>query len=78
MRYFNSQSLSSTCRCECKYKQAIMSAIGNKRSRDDINHKYMWHLKLCYIREDRINKLEKDSILDSFNFESYPIYESCL
>ena len=27
-------------------EQIVDSTIGHKRSRDDINHKYMWHLRL--------------------------------
>ena len=55
-----------------------MSAVGQKRSRDDINQKYLWHHRLDHIGEDRINKLKKDRILDSLNLESYPSCESCL
>ena len=56
----------------------IVSAIGHKRSRDDVKHKYMWHLRLDHIEEDRINKLKKNEILGSLNFESYSVYESYL
>ena len=34
-------------------KQA-MSTIGSKRSRDEVNLKYIWHLRLDHIREERI------------------------
>ena len=30
------------------------------------------------IGEDKINKLDKDSLLGSLTFKSYPVYESCL
>ena len=55
-----------------------MKTVGHKRTRDDLNHKYMWHLRLSHIGEDRLNKLEKHGILDLLNFESYPIYKSSL
>ena len=56
----------------------VVSAIGQKRSRDQINQKYLWHHRVGHIREDRINKFEKNGILDSFDSESYLAYESCL
>ena len=43
-----------------------------------MNLKFLWHLRLGHIGEDRINRLEKDGILDSINSESYPTCESCL
>ena len=55
-----------------------MNAIGSKRSRDWINQKYLWHLRLGHIGEDRLNKLEKDGLLGPLTFESYPVCESCL
>ena len=55
-----------------------MSAGGSKRLRDRINQKYLWHLRLGHIREDRLNKLKKDGLLGPLTFESYPVSESCL
>ena len=55
-----------------------MSAVGQKRSRDEINQKYLWHHRLGHIGEDKINKLEKDEIFGSFDSESYLACESCL
>ncbi len=56
----------------------IVSTIGSKRSRDEINQMYLWHLRLGHIGEDRINKLEKHGLLNSLTSESYPICESFL
>ena len=56
----------------------IVNAIENKRPRDRISQKYLWHLRLGHIGEDRLNKLEKDGLLRPLTFESYPTYESCL
>ena len=55
-----------------------MSAIGSKRSRDRVNLKYIWHLRLGHIGEERINRLVKDGLLDSFLDKSFPVCESCL
>ena len=55
-----------------------MSVIGQKRSRDKINQKYLWHHRLGHIEEERINKLKKDGIFGSFDSESYPACESYL
>ena len=58
--------------------EQTMSAIGSKRSKDGVNLKYMWYLRLSHIREERINKLVKDDLLDSFSDESFLVWESCL
>ena len=55
-----------------------MSTVGQKRLRDKINQKYLWHHRLGYIREDKINELKKNEILDSLDPESYPACESYL
>ena len=49
----------------------VVNAINQKRSRDEINQKYLWYHRLDHIEEDRINTLKKDRILDSFDSESY-------
>ena len=55
--------------------EQIVNAIGFKRSRDRISQKYLWHLKLGYIGEDRLNELEKDGLLGPLTFK-YPVCES--
>ena len=40
-----------------------MNVIGIKRPRDSLNNRYLWHLKLGHIAEDRVNKLEKSELL---------------
>ena len=55
-----------------------MNTIGSKRPRDRISQKYLWHLRLGHIREDRLNKLKKDGLLGPLSFESYLVYELCL
>ena len=58
--------------------EQIVHAIGQKKSKDKINQKYLWHHGLGHIREDRINKLKKDGILSSLYLEPYPACESYL
>ena len=58
--------------------EQIMSTIGSKRLRDRVSQKYLWHLRLDHIEEDRLNKLEKDDLIEVLTFESYPVCESCL
>ena len=55
-----------------------MSTVGQKRPRDKINQKYLWHHRLGQIGEDKINKLKKDGIFNSLNLKSYPACESYL
>ena len=58
--------------------EQTLSAIRSKSSRNEINLKYIWHLKLSHIVEERINKLMKDGLLDSFSDESFSVCESYL
>ena len=44
--------------------------INTKRSKiNDSNQTYLWHCHLGHISEERISKLHKDGLLDSFIFE---------
>ena len=52
--------------------EQIVSTVGQKRSKNKINQKYLWHYRLDHIKEDRINKLKKDRIFGSLHSESYP------
>ena len=46
--------------------EQIMSAVGQRRFKDEINKKYLCHHRLDHIGEDRINKLKKDGIISFF------------
>ena len=35
----------------------IVTAVGSERSRYEINLKYIWHLRLGHIGDERINRL---------------------
>ena len=45
---------------------------------NDLNPTYLWHCRLGHINEKRISKLHQDGFLNSFDFESFDICESCL
>ena len=45
---------------------------------NDLNPTFLWHCRLGHINEKRIMKLHTDGYLDSFDFESFDICESCL
>ena len=55
-----------------------MNAVGSKRLKDKISQKYLWHLRLGYIREDRLNKIEKDGLLELLTFKFYLVCMSYL
>jgi hypothetical protein len=53
--------------------------INAKRARlNDLNSTFIWHCQLGHINEKCIEKLHKDGLLTSFNFESFDMSESCL
>jgi hypothetical protein len=53
--------------------------INMKRARlNDLNPTFIWHYRLGHINEKHIERLHKDSLLSSFDFESFDTYESCL
>ena len=45
---------------------------------NELNPSYLWHCRLGHINEKCISKLHKDGLLDSFDYESYETYKSCL
>ncbi len=44
----------------------------------DLNLIDLWHCRLGHIGENRIFRLHKDGLLDSFDLESFETCESCL
>jgi hypothetical protein len=53
--------------------------INAKRARlNDLNPTFIWHCRLGHINGKRIERLHKDSLLSSFDFESFDMCESCL
>jgi hypothetical protein len=43
-----------------------------------LNPTFIWHYHLGHINEKRIDRLHKDGLLSSFDFESFDTCESCL
>nr|ABA97705.1 retrotransposon protein, putative, Ty1-copia subclass [Oryza sativa Japonica Group] len=53
--------------------------INAKRQRpNDLNPTFSWHCRLGHINEKRMEKLYRDGLLHSFDFESFETCESCL
>jgi hypothetical protein len=53
--------------------------INTKRFKsNDMNQTYIWHCRLGHINETRIQKLHRNGLLDSFDFELFKKCESCL
>ena len=53
--------------------------IDTKRIKiNESNPTYLWHSRLGHINEKCLEKLHKDGLLSSFDFESYDACESCL
>jgi hypothetical protein len=53
--------------------------INMKRARlNDLNRTFIWHCHLGHINEKHIERLHKDRLLSSFDFESFDKCESCL
>jgi hypothetical protein len=53
--------------------------INTKRARlNDLNPTFIWHCRLGHINEKCIERLHKDGLLSSFDFESFDICEPCL
>ena len=56
----------------------IYNITSKKTKPNELNPTYLWHCRLSHINENRISKLHKDGLLDSFDFESFENCESCL
>ena len=56
----------------------IYNIDSKKRKTNDSNPTYLWHCRLGHISSKRIEKLHKDGILKSFDFESFGVCEFCL
>ena len=53
--------------------------ISTKRIKThEINPTYFWHCRLGHVNEKCIERLHKDGVLGSFDFESYDTCKSCL
>ena len=48
---------------EISNNEQSMKIVNKRHLKDNFNLKYLWHLRLGYIAEDRLNRLQKDEIL---------------
>ncbi|GJU55707.1 retrotransposon protein, putative, ty1-copia subclass, partial [Tanacetum coccineum] len=60
-----------------KYNNNSIFSI-NKKRKLDLNSSYLWHCRLAHIGKTRMQKLQRDGLLESINDESYDKYESCI
>jgi hypothetical protein len=52
--------------------------INEKRAQlNDLNPTFIWHCRLGHINEQHIERLHKDGLLRSFDFELFDTCESC-
>ena len=58
--------------------QTNMSDVNAMLIENASNSKYLWHLRLCHIAEDRIIKLERMKILSNLESSSNSTCEACL
>ena len=49
-----------------------------KRKFPSTSDAYLWHLRLCHINSNRIQRLVKDGLLEPLDFNEFPVCESCL
>ena len=49
-----------------------------KRKFPSINDTYLKHLRLSHINPNRIQRLNKDRLLEPLDFDDFSVYESCL
>ncbi|GKC37563.1 retrotransposon protein, putative, ty1-copia subclass [Tanacetum coccineum] len=50
----------------------------NKKRKLDLNSSYLWHCRLVHIGKTRMQKLQREGLLESINDESYDKCESCI
>ncbi|GJT49537.1 retrotransposon protein, putative, ty1-copia subclass [Tanacetum coccineum] len=60
-----------------KYNNNSIFSI-NKKRKLDLNSSYLWHCRLAHIGKTRMQKLQREGILESINDESYDKCESCI
>ena len=59
-------------------EKSIYNINAKKFKSNDLNSTYLWHCRLGHINEKRISKLQRDGLLNSFDYESFETCESCL
>jgi hypothetical protein len=56
----------------------IYNSNAKRLQPNDLNPTFIWHYRLGHINKKCIEKLHKDGLLSSFDFESFDMCESCL
>ncbi|GJX62247.1 retrotransposon protein, putative, ty1-copia subclass [Tanacetum coccineum] len=60
-----------------KYNNNSIFSI-NKKRKLDLNSSYLWHSRLAHIGKTRMQKLQREGLLESINDGSYDKCESCI
>ncbi|GJZ48463.1 retrotransposon protein, putative, ty1-copia subclass, partial [Tanacetum coccineum] len=60
-----------------KYNNNSIFSI-NKKRKLDLNSSYLWHCRLAHIGKTRMQKLQREGLLESINDGSYDKCESCI
>ncbi|GJT95020.1 putative RNA-directed DNA polymerase [Tanacetum coccineum] len=60
-----------------KYNNNSIFSI-NKKIKLDLNSSYLWHCRLAHIGKTRMQKLQREGLLESINDGSYDKCESCI
>jgi hypothetical protein len=60
------------------YELFIMNFHMKRDGSNDLNTTFIWHCRLGHINYKRIERLHKDGLPSSFDFESFDTCESCL
>jgi hypothetical protein len=58
--------------------KSIYNINAKKARLNDLNPTFIWHCCLGHINDKHIERLHKDGLLSSFDFESFDTCESCL
>ncbi|GJY30977.1 retrotransposon protein, putative, ty1-copia subclass [Tanacetum coccineum] len=61
-----------------RLKHGELNLILNVGSSNDLDKSKLWHSHLGHINKKRIAQLQKDGVLESFDFKSDDVCESCL
>ena len=56
----------------------MTNIINEKRSRNELNSKLVWHHRLGHIGDKKIKKMGNDGLIGPLGSEPYPTCESCL
>ena len=63
------------CNFELDHNSHVKSL---KRKFPSASDAYLWHLHLGHINSNRIQRMVKDGLLETLDFNEFPVYESCL